>query len=60
MEKQHSAEYLMKLMLVKYMKYIKATYGEEGLRKLRADGSYFPPKSKILEQIKLKNPNFNC
>lgn len=56
---QHSAEYLMKRMIIKYMRYIKTTYGEEGLRKLRADGCYFPPKVEVLKRARLANPDFN-
>lgn len=42
------AERIMKKMMIKYLRFIKDTYGMEGIRQLRAEGTYFPSKAEVL------------
>lgn len=48
------AERIMKKMMVKYLKYIKDTYGMEGIKQLRSEGTYFPSKAEVLSAAKNK------
>lgn len=42
------AERIMKKMMIKYLRYIKDTYGMEGIKQLRSEGTYFPSKAEML------------
>lgn len=42
------AERIMKKMMIKYLRYIKDTYGIEGIKQLRSEGTYFPSKAEML------------
>lgn len=42
------AERIMKKMMIKYLRFIRDTYGMEGIKQLRAEGTYFPSKAEML------------